>query len=52
MGVPDQIITHGDPKMLLAEYGLDADGIYRKAKEAIESLEQRRVGKKRLKVVK
>ncbi len=52
MGVPDRIITHGDPKLLLAKYGLDADGIYQKAKQAIESLEQRRVGKKRLKVVK
>jgi 1-deoxy-D-xylulose-5-phosphate synthase len=52
MGVPDQIITHGDPKFLLAQYGLDADGIYRKAKETFESFEARRVGKNRLKVVK
>jgi deoxyxylulose-5-phosphate synthase len=52
MGVPDRIITHGDPKLLLAKYGLDADGIYQKAKETFESLEERRVGKKRLKVVK
>lgn len=52
MGVPDRIITHGDPKLLLAKYGLDADGIYQKAKTAFESLEDRRVGKKRLKVVK
>jgi 1-deoxy-D-xylulose-5-phosphate synthase len=52
MGVPDRIITHGDPKWLLAKYGLDADGIYQKAKDAVESLEARRVGKKRLKVVK
>ncbi len=27
MGVPDEIVTHGDPRMLLASYGLDADGI-------------------------
>ena len=52
MGVPDRIITHGDPKLLLAKYGLDDDGIYQKAKETFESLEERRVGKKRLKVVK
>jgi len=52
MGVPDRIITHGDPKLLLAKYGLDADGIYQKTKEIIESLEERRVGKKRLKIVK
>lgn len=52
MGVPDRIITHGDAKLLLAKYGLDADGIYQKAKETIEGLEERRVGNKRLKVVK
>lgn len=51
MGVPDRIVTHGDPKLLLAKYGLDADGIYNKVKETIEILEERRVGKKRLKVV-
>src|SRR5438105_4033022 len=28
MGIPDRIVTHGDPKLLLAKYGLDADGIY------------------------
>ena len=51
MGVPDRIITHGDAKLLLAKYGLDADGIYQKVKETIEILEERRVGKKRLKIV-
>ncbi len=51
MGVPDKIITHGDPKLLLARYGLDADGIYTKVQETIESLEERRAGKKRLKIV-
>lgn len=51
MGVPDRIITHGDPKLLLAKYGLDADGIYSKVKETIEILEERRVGKKRPKVL-
>ena len=51
MGVPDRIITHGDAKLLLAKYGLDADGIEQKVKETIEILEERRVGKKRLKVV-
>jgi 1-deoxy-D-xylulose-5-phosphate synthase len=51
MGVPDRIVTHGDAKLLLAKYGLDADGIYNKVKETIEILEQRRAGKKRLKVL-
>ncbi|QQS32225.1 MAG: 1-deoxy-D-xylulose-5-phosphate synthase [Acidobacteriota bacterium] len=27
MGVPDEIVTHGDPKRLLAAYGLNAQGI-------------------------
>ena len=50
MGVPDRIITHGDPKLLLAKYGLDADGIYQKVKETIEILEERKAGRKRLKI--
>src|SRR4026207_2121974 len=28
MGIPDRLITHGDAKLLLAKYGLEADGIY------------------------
>src|SRR5207248_1037292 len=36
MGVPDRVITHGDPKLLLAKYGLDADGIYTRVKECVE----------------
>ena len=51
MGVPDRIITHGDPKLLLAKYGLDADGIYSKVVETIDVLEERRHGKKRRKLV-
>lgn len=51
MGVPDEIVTHGDPKVLLAGYGLDADGIYTKVKDSLESIEGRRVDKKRLRVV-
>lgn len=26
MGVPDEIVSHGDPNRLLGDYGLDADG--------------------------
>ncbi len=51
MGVPDCIVTHGDPKLLLAQYGLDADGIYNKVRETIEILDESRIGKKRLKIV-
>ena len=42
MGVPDRLVMHGDPKLLLAKYGLDADGIYTRVKEGIEFLEERR----------
>jgi deoxyxylulose-5-phosphate synthase len=52
MGVPDVIITHGDPKGLLAEHGLDADGIYARTKEAIENIERQAATKPRLKAVK
>ena len=52
MGVPDRIITHGDAKLLLAKYGLDADGIYNKIIENKEILEQSRPRQKRLKLVK
>ena len=49
MGVPDQIVTHGDPKILLAKYGLDADGIYAKVVETLESENQ--VNKPKFKAV-
>src|SRR5207249_2966159 len=42
MGVPDRIVTHGDPKLLLAKYGLDTDGIYTRVKESFEVIEDRR----------
>jgi 1-deoxy-D-xylulose-5-phosphate synthase len=42
IGIPDRLVTHGDPKLLLAKYGLDADGIYTRVKESIEVLEDRR----------
>ncbi len=52
MGVPDEIVTHGDPKFLLARYGLDADGISIKVKECLESLDDEQTVKRRLRVVK
>ena len=42
LGVPDRFVTHGDAPLLLAKYGLDADGIYTRVKENYEILEQRR----------
>ncbi len=50
MGVPDMIITHGDPKFLLAEYGLDADGIFQKVKKTVEDSAELRTERKRLKI--
>ena len=51
MGVPDRIITHGDPNLLRAKYGLDADGIFTKVQETLEILDEKRAGKKRRKVL-
>src|SRR5256884_9513897 len=42
MGVPDRIVTHGGPKLLLAKYGLDADSIYTRVKQSFEVIEDRR----------
>src|SRR5919198_1284400 len=44
MGVPDRLVTHGDQKLLLAKFGLDADGIYTRVKDAVAVLEERRAG--------
>ena len=51
MGVPDRIVTHGDPKFLLAEYGLDADGIYSKVLETLDAMDEKRVNKPQIKAV-
>jgi 1-deoxy-D-xylulose-5-phosphate synthase len=37
IGIPDQFIEHGTQKELRHKYGLDADGIYERVKEFIES---------------
>jgi len=42
MGIPDRLVTHGDPKLCLPKYGLDADGIYTRVKESIDVLDDRR----------
>jgi 1-deoxy-D-xylulose-5-phosphate synthase len=52
MGVPDRIVTHGDAKLLLAKYGLDADGIYQKVKESVTALGAKPAGRKQLRAVK
>jgi 1-deoxy-D-xylulose-5-phosphate synthase len=52
MGVPDEIVTHGDPKFLLGQYGLDADGIYRRVKENLLDQAEQNSENKRLRIVK
>jgi 1-deoxy-D-xylulose-5-phosphate synthase len=42
MGIPDRLVSHGDAKLLLAKYGLDADGISTRVKAGIDVLEDRR----------
>jgi 1-deoxy-D-xylulose-5-phosphate synthase len=44
IGIPDRLVTHGDQKLLLAKFGLDADGIYTRVKDAVAVLEDRRAG--------
>ncbi|MDI1242400.1 MAG: 1-deoxy-D-xylulose-5-phosphate synthase [bacterium] len=51
MGVPDKIVTHGDPRLLLAKFGLDADGIHARTLESIKGLGERKAEPKRLRVV-
>jgi 1-deoxy-D-xylulose-5-phosphate synthase len=48
MGIPDRLITHGDPKLLLAKYGLDSDGIFNRVRESIEVLDDRRAKPRRV----
>jgi 1-deoxy-D-xylulose-5-phosphate synthase len=48
MGIPDRLITHGDANLLLAKYGLDADGIYTRVKENIEVLDERRARRQKI----
>jgi len=48
MGIPDRLVTHGDPKLLLAKYGLDVDGIYTRVKESVEVLDERRAKRQKV----
>jgi 1-deoxy-D-xylulose-5-phosphate synthase len=51
LGVPDEIVSHGNPKDLLAAYNLDADGIVRTVRDALQQRPGLQ-GKSRLKAVK
>jgi 1-deoxy-D-xylulose-5-phosphate synthase len=52
MGVADDIVTHGDPKRLLAHYGLDAEGISSRVIKSLDSLTERPANQSRLRAVK
>jgi 1-deoxy-D-xylulose-5-phosphate synthase len=52
MGVSDEIVTHGDPKLLLGHYGLDAEGIRDRVKKSLVSLADIPANKNRLRAVK
>lgn len=52
MGVSDEIVTHGDPKLLLGHYGLNADGIRDRVKRSLESLSDAASNSNRLRAVK
>jgi 1-deoxy-D-xylulose-5-phosphate synthase len=52
LGVADEIVPHGDPKALLAEYGLSADGIAAKVRETLDSMENPRLDSQRIRAVK
>lgn len=52
MGVPDEIVTHGDPKDLLGGYGLDAGGISEKVRQGLEAFSGKNLSNKRFRVVK
>lgn len=52
MGVPDEIVAHGDPKSLLAAYGLDANGIRDRVKAELTAQSGKNSGNQRFRVVK
>ena len=52
LGVTDEIVPHGDPKALLAKYGLSADGIADRVRAALDSIENPRLDSQRIRAVK
>ncbi|MEP6703617.1 MAG: 1-deoxy-D-xylulose-5-phosphate synthase [Acidobacteriota bacterium] len=52
MGVADEIVTHGDPKLLLGHYGLDAEGIRERVKRSLNTSAEMPANKGRLRAVK
>jgi len=52
MGVPDEIVSHGDPKRLLTDYMLDADGIHKTVLKSLAALNEDQFGTPRIRAVK
>jgi 1-deoxy-D-xylulose-5-phosphate synthase len=44
IGVPDVLVPHGSPSLLLAKYGLDVDGLYNRIKEFLKETRWRKRG--------
>jgi 1-deoxy-D-xylulose-5-phosphate synthase len=51
LGVPDEIVPHGDPKELLAGYGLNAEGIRTAVMRGLDAVSGKRPDNKRFRVV-
>lgn len=52
LGVPDEIVTHGDQKVLLGQYGLDAEGIAAKVDATLAALRKPSASENRIRAVK
>ncbi len=52
MGVPDEIVSHGDPKKLMSGFGLDALGIHRTVSGALRELSDGNIDNRRIRAVK
>ena len=52
LGVPDEIVSHGEPKRLLADYMLDTDGIHKTVLKALAALDEDQFGTPRIRAVK
>ena len=51
LGVPDEIVTHGDQNVLLGQYGLDAEGIAAKVEATLEALQKPSASENRIRAV-
>ena len=52
MGVPDEIVTHGNPTDLLAAYGLSPEGVAGRVKEGLDAQSGKSQENKRFRIVK